>query len=171
MSASLLDRPVTVRVLAAASAVLLVVSLIGLASLPAGASSPRGVVPDGRRVAASTSVRGVRVMVLSSSGRLNLLVAYEGEKGWHGVEVDPAPRNAVAAWAATQGAGDVPALSAVYGRAEGARVRVEWADGETAEAPAATDGTYLVARPGRVRSEHVTVLGGDGAVLTEVDGP
>jgi hypothetical protein len=128
-------------------------------------------VPDGRRVAASTHVDDVRVMVLSTRSRLNILVAYRGEKGWHAVAVDPAPPGALAAWAATRGGGDVPALSAVYGRATGAQVRVAWADGRTAVTKTASDGTYLVARPGLVRSSHVTVVGDDGAVLSEVEGP
>ena len=168
---ALLDDRRSSRLLAASTSLLLVLSLVGLASLPTGASTATGVVPDGHRVAASAGVGEVRVMVLSASGRLGLLVAYEGEKGWHAVEVDPAPLGAVAAWAATRGAGEVPALSAVYGRAEGARVRVQWADGQLAEVSTATDGTYLVARPGRVRSAQVTVLGGDGAVIVEVEGP
>jgi len=167
----LLDDGRSSRALAALTGLLLVLSLVGLASLPTGAATANAVVPDGRRVAAASDVLDVRVMVLSSSGRLGLLVAYQGEKGWHAVEVDPAPRGAVAAWAATRGAGEVPALSAVYGRADGARVRVQWADGQMAEVTTATDGTYLVARPGRVRSSQVTVLGGDGAVILEVEGP
>jgi hypothetical protein len=65
----------------------------------------------------------------------------------------------------------VPPLSAVYGRAEGTRVRVRWQDGRSTEAATESDGTYLIARSGRVRSAHVTILGDDGAIVTEVDGP
>jgi hypothetical protein len=166
-----LDHPRTPRVLLLAAAAVLAAALVGLASVPTGAETVQGTVPDGRRIAASAPVAGVRVLVLSSGQRLSLLVAYRGEKGWHGVAVDPAPANALAAWAATRGGGDVPALSAVYGRATGARVQVRWADGRVADATPASDGTYLVARPGLVRSRHVTVLGDDGAVLTEVAGP
>jgi hypothetical protein len=166
-----LDHPRTPRLLLVATAVLLVAALVGLASVPTGADTPQGTVPDGRRIAASTSVGDVRVMVLSTRSRLSLLVAYRGEKGWHGVAVDPAPSGALAAWAATRGGGDVPALSAVYGRATGAEIRVRWADGRTAVARTASDGTYLLARPGMVRSSQVTVLGDDGAVLSEVAGP
>jgi hypothetical protein len=168
---SVLDHPRTPRLVLAAAATLLVAALIGLASVPTGADTPQGTVPDGRRVAASTRVGDVRVMVLSGRSRLNLLVAYRGEKGWHGVAVDPAPSGALAAWAATRGGGDVPALSAVYGRATGAEVRVTWADGHTAVTKTASDGTYLIARPGLVRSSQVTVVGDDGAVLSEVKGP
>jgi hypothetical protein len=168
---TLLDHPRTPRAVLIAAGVLLVVALIGLASLPTGAATANGTVPDGRRVAAAATVSDVRVMLLSSSRRLGLLVAYEGEKGWHGVEVDPAPRGAVAAWAATTGAGDVPALSAVYGQADGVKVRVRWSDGRTNEVTTESDGTYLIVRPGRVRSDHVTILGEDGAVVTEVEGP
>jgi hypothetical protein len=166
-----IDHPRLPRALAFGAGLVLVAALVGLASVPTGADTPQGTVPDGRRVAASTRVGDVRVMVLSTTARLNLLVAYKGEKGWHGVAVDPAPPGALAAWAATRGGGEVPALSAVYGRASGAEVRVRWADGRTAVARTASDGTYLAARPGLVRSKHVTVVGDDGAVLGEVDGP
>ena len=167
----LLDHPRLSRSLAAVAGLLLVAALVGLASVPTGADTPQGTVPDGRRIAASTGVGDVRVMVLSTASRLNLLVAYRGEKGWHGVAVDPAPPGALAAWAATRGGGDVPALSAVYGRATGAQIRVRWADGRTVVTKPASDGTYLAARPGMVRSSQVTVLGDDGAVLGQVKGP
>jgi hypothetical protein len=166
-----LDHPRTPRGVLIAAGVLLVAGLVGLASVPTGAETVQGTVPEGRRVAASARVADVRVMVLSSGSRLNVLVAYHGEKGWHGVAVDPAPAGAVAAWAATRGGGDVPALSAVYGRATGAKVTVRWVDGRTASTTPASDGTYLVARTGMVRAARVTVLGVDGAVLTAVDGP
>jgi hypothetical protein len=166
-----IDHPRLPQAVAGVAGLLLVAALVGLASVPTGADTPQGTVPDGRRVAASTSVGDVEVMVLSTTARLNLLVAYHGEKGWHGIAVDPAPPGAVAAWAATRGGGEVPALSAVYGRATGAEVRVRWADGQTAVAGTASDGTYLAARPGLVRSSRVTVLGDDGAVLSEVKGP
>lgn len=168
---AVLEHPRTPRIVQLAAAVLLAAALVGLASVPTGADTPQGTVPDGRRVAASTRVGNVRVMVLSTRARLNILVAYRGEKGWHGVAVDPAPPGALAAWAATRGGGDVPALSAVYGRATGAEVRVEWADGRTATTKTASDGTYLVARPGLVRSAQVTIVGDDGAVLSQVKGP
>jgi hypothetical protein len=168
---SVLDHPRTPRAVLAAAGLVLVVALVGLASLPTGADTPQGTVPEGSRVASSARVGDVRVMVLSSRARLNMLVAYHGEKGWHGVEVDPAPPGTVAAWAATRGGGEVPSLSAVYGRATGTRVRVRWRDGETVETTPQPDGTYLVARPGLVRSAQVLVLGDDGSVLVEVPGP
>jgi hypothetical protein len=167
----LLASPIAPRAVLAAAATQLVAALVGLAGLPTGAATAAATVPEGGRVAASVPVAGVRVMVLSTSGRLSLLVAYSGEKGWHGIEVDPAPAGSVAAWAATVGSREVPALSAVYGRAQGGRVRVDWADGRVAETDTAADGTYLVARPGRVRSAHVSVLGEDGVVVTAMDGP
>ena len=170
MTSLVVDRRVP-RLLAVVVGLLLVVALVGLASVPTGADTAQATVPQGRRMAAVAPVGPVRVMVLSSGARLNLLVAYRGEKGWHSVSVDPAPPGAVAAWAATAGGGAVPALAAVYGRAAGARVRVEWADGRTATTTTASDGTYLVARPGLTRSKRVTVLGEDGAVITEVTGP
>ena len=166
-----LAHPRAPRVLLGAVVLLLLAALVGLASLPAGADSAAGVVPPGRRVAASAPVAGARVLLLSDAGRLNVLVAYKGDKGWHGIGVDPAPRGSLAAWTATRGGQGVPALSAVYGRADGGHVRVKWADGRVAETTTASDGTYLLARPGHVRSSSVSVLGDDGAVLTEVEGP
>jgi hypothetical protein len=160
-----------VRALRIAVVALLAAALIALASLPTGAGSATATVPDGRRVAASTPVGGVRVMVVSRGERLSLHIAYRGEKGWHGVQVDPAPSGSAAVWSATKGSDDVPALSAVYGRATGRRVRVQWADGQSATVDAATDGAYLAVRSGRVSSRKVEVLGDDGAVLSSVDGP
>lgn len=144
---------------------------MGSFSLPTGASSADDVVPEGARVAARAPVAGARVMLLSQADRLQLLVAYKGDAGWHGVEVAPAPPRSAAAWAATRGGAGVPALSAVYGRTDGARVQVAWADGKTAEAVAGSGGVYLVARAGHVRSESVTVLAPDGSVLSKVEGP
>src|SRR4051794_39135575 len=109
MTADMHDRRIP-RALAGATGVVLVVALIGLASVPTGADTAQATVPQGRRMAVAAPVGPVRVMVLSSGPRLNLMVAYRGEKGWHSVSVDPAPPGAVAAWAATRGGGDVPAL-------------------------------------------------------------
>lgn len=166
-----MNDPRLPRVLGAATALLLVVSLVGLASLPTGYATVRATVPDGRRVAAQAPVDGAQVMVLSTSSRLELLVVYRGEKGWQRVRLDPVPAATVAAWAATSGSEDVPALSVVFGRAVGGRVEVRWADGRVVEVAPERDGTYLMARAGRVRSAHVGVLGEDGAVITAVDGP
>ena len=166
-----MNDPRLPRGLAAVAALLLIVALVGLASLPTGYPSAAAAVPDGQRVAARAPVGEARLMVLSTSRRLSLLVAYRGDKGWQRVVVDPVPAATVAAWAATRGSEDVPALSAVFGRAPGVKVRVRWADGTVAEVTPAGDGTYLATRPGRVRSASVDVLGEDGAVLTEVNGP
>lgn len=159
------------RVLAGAVALLLVGALVGLASLPTGYATAAATVPDGRRLAASAAVGPARVLVTSTSSELGLVVAYRADKGWQRVVVDPVPATNVATWAATRGSDDVPALSAVFGRASGVLVRVRWADGKTGEVIPEADGTYLVARRGRVRSFNVAVLGTDGAVVTEVDGP
>jgi hypothetical protein len=159
------------RLLAALAALLFAASLVGLASLPTGYSSVRATVPEGRRIAAQAPVDRVQVMVLSTSSRLELLVVYRGDKGWQRIRLDPIPAGTVAAWVATRGSDDVPALSVVFGRAQGTRVAVRWKDGRTNEVAPERDGTYLVARAGRVRSAHVGVLGDDGAVITEVDGP
>lgn len=110
-------------------------------------------------------------MLLSQANRLQLLVAYKRDAKWHGVEVAPPPPRSAAAWAATRGGSGVPALSAVYGRTEGARVLVAWADGRKVEGDTGSGGVYLFARAGHVRSESVTVLATDGSVLSKVEGP
>jgi hypothetical protein len=158
------------RVLGLAAAALLVASVIGLLVLPTGASSAEDVVPAGNRVDAQVAVGTAQVMVLSTDGRLHLLVAYHRDEGWHGAEVQPPPPDTAVAWAATRGGSGVPALSAVYGRADAARVQVEWADGQKADAPVVRR-TWVIARPGHVRSAKVTMLGADGTVVNTIKGP
>jgi hypothetical protein len=158
------------RVLGMVAAATLVAAIVGLIVLPTGASSATAVVPAGERVEATTTVRDARVMVLSRKGRVHLFVAYERNGGWHGVEVKAPPADSAAAWAATRGGSGVPPLSAVYGRATASRVQVLWADGSKTDA-AVTDGTWLVTRPGHVRSKSVTVLAADGSVVSTIDGP
>jgi hypothetical protein len=159
------------QVLALAAAALLLASLVGLAALPTGAASAEEVVPHDARVAARTSVGGALVLLLARDARVQILVAYHRDEGWHGVAVPAPPARSAAAWAATRGGGGVPALSVVYGRTDGARIRVEWVDGQTADAAAGPDHAYLVARRGHVRSKSVSSLGADGAVLSTVKGP
>ena len=149
----------------------LVVGLIGLAALPTGAATADGVVPRDARVAARAAVGDARVLLLSERGRLRVLVAYPDDKGWFGVGVRRPPPTASVAWAATRGTDDIPALTVLYGRLDGARVLVRWEDGATQETAVATDGTFLAARDGQVRSTAVEALGPDGSVLTRVDGP
>ncbi|MEY2569640.1 MAG: hypothetical protein QOE35_4169 [Actinomycetota bacterium] len=102
---------------------------------------------------------------------MQILVAYHRDEGWHGVEVPAPPARSAAAWAATRGGAGVPALSVVYGRADGARVKVEWIDGQLTETTVGADHAYLLARRGHVRSKSVSALGADGAVLSTVKGP
>jgi hypothetical protein len=59
-----------------------------------------------------------------------------------------------AAWAATEGSGPVPAFSAVYGKAPGAKVVVRWSDERSTEV-VPVKGAYLAVRRGRVTSEGV----------------
>jgi hypothetical protein len=158
------------RVLGMVAAALAVAAIVGLVVLPTGASSANAVLPPGNRVEATADVRGARVMVLSRAGRFRLFVAYERNGGWHGIEIEPPPADSAMAWAATRGGSGVPPLSAVYGRATAARVRVEWADGSKTDA-AVTGGTWLVTRPGHVRSKLVTVLAADGTVVSTLNGP
>lgn len=142
--------------------------LVVLASLPTGADEPEGVVPEGARLAARADVEGAAVLLLSRGGDLAIQVAYEGPKGWLGVPLSPGktetPANlsTVASRVATAGGGPVPALTAAFGTAPGAgaRVTVTWADGTRAEAELASDGTWLVARPGVTEVASVVVRRG-----------
>jgi len=143
-------------------------ALVLFAALPTGAASPEGVVPDGARLVASRTVGDSRALLASESGELRLHVAYPGPKRWLGVALKPAPAGAAAVWAATTGKEGVPALSAVYGRVNGVSVQVELADGRVTAESAASDGTYLAVRPGRVGAARVVVLDETGAVVAEV---
>jgi hypothetical protein len=154
-----------------AAGALFVASLIGLTTLPTGADSAADVVPPGSRTTASVPVEDARVLLVERGGRAHIVVAYRRDEGWHAVNVPPPPAGSAAAWAATRGGSGVPALSAVYGKTDGAKVKVEWADGKTADATVGSDHTYLVVRPGHVRSKSVSVLGADGALLSTVEGP
>ena len=78
------------------------------------------------------------------------------------------PGRTTAAWTATTGNDEVPALSAVYGRALGARITVHWADGVVGSARPARDGAYVVAREGRVEVDAVRVVDESGIVTAEV---
>ena len=153
------------------AAAILVASVAGLVALPEGAASADDVVPDGARVTARAPVAGARVMVVAVGSQRRLLVAYERDDAWHSVEVAPPDARSAAAWAATRGGRGVPALSAVYGRTDAERVQVTWADGETGDVATRPDGTFLVTRPGHVRSKMVTMLAEDGSVVSTVDGP
>jgi hypothetical protein len=160
-----------IRALAVAIAVVLGAALVGLASLPTGASRADAVVASDTRVAGRAPVGDATVLLVSKGGRLGVVVAYRDDKGWFGVPVEDAPRDATIAWAATPGGGRVPALSSVYGRVGGASVDIRWADGRVSQTTTATDGTFVVARRGRVRSSSVVVRTTSGDVVSEVRGP
>lgn len=144
------------------------VALVGIADFPTGERSPQGLVPSGARLAARAAVDDVHVLLTVEAGALVAIVAYEGEKGWLGVDLEPVPAGTAAAWAATTGRGPVPALSTVYGRAPGAAVRVAWADGRASRVETERDGSYVVARAGRLVVEKVVVLGDGGETVLEV---
>lgn len=156
----------------AASALLLAVGLAALASVPTGAARVSGVLPGDARVAVQERIGAVQVLVASRPAGLVLVVAHHEAKGWFGTEAARVPARTPAAWAQTPGAGPVPALSAVYGRAAaGVRlVRVQWSDGAVTERAPASDGTYLAARPGRTGAGVVRFLDASGAVVSEVTG-
>ncbi|MBI2169687.1 MAG: hypothetical protein HYU28_09360 [Actinobacteria bacterium] len=154
--------------IAAAISLIVVVALVGIAGLPTGTRSPEGLVPGSARLAAQARVDDVEVLLTVEAGKLIAIVAYEGEKGWLGVDLDPVKSGTVAAWAATRGEGEVPALSTVYGRAPlsrsegaarapGAHLLVRWSDGEVSHVEPERDGSYVVARPGRVEVDTVVV--------------
>lgn len=156
---------------AAVLSLLIVVALVAVAGFPTGERSPAALVPPAGRLAAQTAIDDVRVLLTVQEGELVGIVAYKGEKGWLGIDLEPVAGSTPAAWAATDGAdGDapVPAMSMVYGRADGANVEVEWSDGRTDRAATARDGAYVVARRGRVSVENVIVLDDDGGTLLEV---
>lgn len=157
---------------AAVLSLLVVVALVAVAGFPTGERSPAALVPPGGRLAAQAAIDDVRVLLTVQEGELVGIVAYQGEKGWLGIDLEPVAGSTPAAWAATDGADDtnapVPAMSTVYGRADGAEVEVEWSDGRTDRAATARDGAYAVARRGRVGVDKVVVLDGDGGTLLEV---
>jgi hypothetical protein len=161
------------RLLGAVVAVLLVAGVVGLASIPSGASSPAGTVSNSARITARTSVGAARLLLVTEGGRLQLVVAHRRHGDWFGVPVDRPPADSAAAWAATRGGGGVPPLSAVYGRAQraAAGVHVTWTDGRASDIVPARDGSWLVAREGHVRSRQVTVTDAAGAVLSDIKGP
>jgi hypothetical protein len=135
------------RVLIGAVGVLLVGDAVGLAAMPSGTRHMSGVIPEGSRIVISQPVGRARVLVLSYRKSLRLLVAYKRYDRWHSVRVDPAPAGSHAAWAATEGAGPVPAFSAVYGKAPGDKVVVRWKDGK-ADSIVPVKGAYLAVRRG-----------------------
>ena len=163
--------------LGAAAVGLFATAVIAVASYPTGAATVAAVVPDGARVAARQPVGSARVLLVSDSGRLRVLVAYPGPKGWLRVAAPPGPAQAAAAWVSTPGGRGVPALAAVYGRVsaplgpEPVSVEVTWADGRRSRGPVAVDGSFLVARERPVRSRSLTVLGADRSTVLEVRGP
>jgi hypothetical protein len=158
------------RAVGLAAAAVLVAAVVGLVALPTGASSAEAVVPRGDHIESRAKVGPARILVVTRKGQLRLLVAYRRGEGWRHVEVAPPPARAAAAWAATRGGAGVPALSVVYGRTDGVRVRVVWADGTSDERPV-TGGVFLLARAGHVRSKTVAIMAADGTVQSTVAGP
>lgn len=149
----------------AVAGLLLVVALVAVAGFPAGEPSPADLVASDARLAARAPIEDVHVLLTVSGGELVTIVAYEDDKGWLGVDLEPVARETPAAWAATSGEGPVPALSTVYGIAPGERVRVDWSDGETTRIDTERDGAYVVARPERVEVDRVVVRDGGETVL------
>ncbi len=142
------------RILVAAVGLLLLGDVVALAALPSGARKLEGVLPEGNRVVLTRTLSGVRVIVVERGENLRLVVAYKQRGRWRSVHVDPAPAGSNAAWAATRGAGPVPAFSAVYGRAPGDKIVVRWQDKEVTET-VPVNGVYLAVRRGHVRPEGV----------------
>ena len=178
MTAVRLDRPRALHLpspsrravgwVSAVLALLVVVALVGVADLPTGERSAEAVVPHGARLAARAPLDDVHVFLTVDRGDLVTIVAYEGEKGWLGVDLEPVPGRTPVAWAATEGGGDIPALSVVYGRVDGESVRVEWADATVSKVEAERDGAYVVARRGKIVVEKVVVLDATGRAVLEV---
>ena len=157
--------------LGAVVALVLAVALVAVADFPTGSPAPQGVLPSDARLTARARVGDVEVLLASRPRGLALVVAYQEAKGWFGLALDPVDRQTAAATTTTRGRGEVPPLSAVYGRVTGDRVRANWSDGRRSEAAVQPDGTYLIVRPGAVRLRALTVLDGDGDVVEEVREP
>jgi hypothetical protein len=159
--------------LGAAVVGLLATAIIAAASYPTGSPTLAGAVPTASRVAARGRVGDARVLLLSESRGLRLLIAYKSAKGWLGVDLEPTSSRAAATWSATSGSGDVPPLAVVYGRApaEATQALVLWADGLRQPVTVALDGTFLAARAGRVRSLAVSMVSRNGSVVRQVPGP
>lgn len=148
-----------------------VVALAWLGSIPTGADSAAATVGAGSRLAATAEVDDVEVLLAARGGALSVHVAYPTAKGWLSVALPAAPSTAVAAWAATDGTGPIPALSVVYGRASGTAALIRWSDGEETSVELAGDGVYLAVRQGRVASDSVRILDASGTAVLDVDGP
>ena len=142
------------RILPVVVVALLVGNVIAFAALPSGERKLADVVPDDGRILVSRTLGKVRILLVGRGDALRLVVAYHEDSRWHSVRVEPAPAGSDAAWAATGGAGPVPAFSAVYGRAPGDKVVVRWADGKHTEL-IPVDGAYLVIRRGQFKPEGV----------------
>jgi hypothetical protein len=144
------------RILIGIVVALLVGDAIALAAVPSGSKHLADVIPKQVKVLATQRIGGAHVMLVSRKTTLSLVVAYREHSRWHSVKVEPAPTSSSAAWAPTKGAGPVPAFSAVYGRAPGAKVEVHWHDGQVTSAPV-KDGVYLTVRRGQIKPDQVTV--------------
>ncbi|HEV2686829.1 MAG TPA: hypothetical protein VGW79_09340 [Actinomycetota bacterium] len=145
-------------------------ALIAYASIPTGAAAPEGVAPPDGRVVVQQAVGSARALVVSRPQTLQLVVAVHKPKGWFGLRVaDTAPDGI--AWASTAGAHGVASMSVVFGRAAGPTVRIRWADGQTQTVQAQSDGAFLAARPGDVRSLAVSMFNASGGIVREVSGP
>lgn len=143
--------------------------LVVVGGAPTGAPTPAGVVPSGGRVAARTAVEGAVVMVVAEGAERYLVVAHRGAKGWFGLHPPRSRPDAPVAWTATTGGRGLPPLAAAYGREPGAaRVSVAWADGRRQSGRVALDGTWLVARPGRVALREVRLVDAGGQVVARV---
>jgi hypothetical protein len=144
----------TRRILPVVVVALLVGNVIALAALPSGERELADVVPENGKILVSRTLGKVRILLVGRGNALRLVVAYHQDDRWHSVKVEPAPAGSHAAWAATEGAGPVPAFSAVYGLAPGDKVVVRWADGKTTDL-VPVEGAYLAIRRGQFRPEGV----------------
>lgn len=148
---------------------LVLAALVVVGGAPTGVPDPEGVVPGGSRVAARADTDGAVVLVVAEGTDRYVMVARRGAKGWFGLRAPDPEAGAPVAWTATTGGSGVPALSAAYGRAPGAaRAVVTWADGRRQVGRVGLDGTWLVARRGRVGLREARVVDGGGRVVERV---
>jgi hypothetical protein len=162
MSATVLRRAIAVLV-----GLVLLAALLALAARPTGSATPEAAVPDDARVSVRRDVDDVAVMLTVRRSDLSLVVAYRQSKGWFAAPADPVPRSAETSWTSTKGGGEVPALSAAYGRASAGNVRVTWSDQASDTVAVGTDGLWLTVRRGEATVALVERLAPNGSVLSE----
>jgi hypothetical protein len=159
------------RLVGWASGLVLAAGLAAIAVQPTGSAGVAGSVPTQDRLITTVAVGPARVLLLADlTGALGVQVDYPSPKGWLAVRPPVVPLATTIAWTSTPGAGPLPALSAAFGQATGARVRLAWSDGVTQTVPVTADGSWLSARSVVAALSQVWVVDARGRVLLTVGG-